>query len=33
LLVHWGALHSTRSVLSALALLLFLYLSIFREPL
>src|SRR5713226_3377148 len=33
LLVHWGALHSRRSVLSALALLLFLYLSIFREPL
>jgi hypothetical protein len=31
LLKRWGALHSVRSVLSALALLLFLYLSIFTK--
>lgn len=31
LLARWGALHSVRSVLSALALLLFLYLLIFTE--
>jgi len=33
LLVHWGRLHAVRSVLSAVALLLFLYLVIFKEPL
>jgi hypothetical protein len=33
LLARWGALHAVRSALSALALLLFLYLTIFREPL
>jgi len=33
LLAHWGRLHAVRSVLSAVALLLFLYLAIFREPL
>ena len=31
LLSHWGALHAVRSVLSALAFLLFLYLSIFTK--
>jgi hypothetical protein len=33
LLAHWGRLHAVRSVLSAVALLLFLYLVIFKEPL
>lgn len=33
LLARWGALHAVRSVLSGLALLLFLYLAIFKEPL
>jgi hypothetical protein len=33
LLVRWGVLHTVRSVLSVLALLLFLYLVIFRKPL
>ena len=33
LLARWGRLHSVRSVLSALALLLFLYLAIFRGTL
>ena len=33
LLARWGALHAIRSVLSGLALLLFLYLTIFRKPL
>jgi hypothetical protein len=33
LLARWGALHAVRSVLSALALLLFLYLAIFKKPL
>ncbi len=33
LLVRWGRLHAVRSILSALALLLFLYLAIFREAL
>jgi hypothetical protein len=33
LLTHWGALHAVRSVLSGVALLLFLYLAIFKEPL
>jgi hypothetical protein len=33
LLAHWGRLHAVRSVLSASALLLFLYLAIFKEPL
>jgi len=33
LLARWGRLHSVRSVLSAVALLLFLYLAIFRKPL
>ena len=33
LLAHWGRLHAVRSVLSAAALLLFLYLAIFRDPL
>jgi hypothetical protein len=32
LLARWGRLHAIRSVLSGLALLLFLYLVIFREP-
>jgi Domain of unknown function (DUF1772) len=31
LLTRWGALHAVRSILSALALLLFLYLPIFTE--
>jgi Domain of unknown function (DUF1772) len=31
LLVRWGRLHAVRSVLSGLALLLFLYLAIFRK--
>jgi hypothetical protein len=31
LLAHWGRLHAVRSVLSGLALLLFLYLAIFRK--
>ena len=30
---RWGALHAVRSVLSGLALLLFLYLVIFKKPL
>ncbi len=30
---RWGTLHAVRSVLSAMALLLFLYLTIFRKPL
>jgi hypothetical protein len=33
LLARWGALHAVRSVLSGLALLLFLYLVIFKQPL
>ncbi len=33
LLARWGALHAVRSVLSGLALLLFLYLAIFAKPL
>jgi Domain of unknown function (DUF1772) len=33
LLAHWGRLHAVRSVLSGVALLLFLWLAIFREPL
>jgi hypothetical protein len=33
LLARWGALHAVRSVLSGLALLLFLYLAIFKKPL
>src|SRR6266702_1389578 len=33
LLARWGALHAVRSALSAFALLLFLYLAIFRTPL
>lgn len=32
LLARWGKLHAVRSVLSGLALLLFLYLAIFSEP-
>jgi len=32
LLARWGRLHAVRSVLSAVALLLFLYLAIFRKP-
>jgi hypothetical protein len=32
LLSRWGRLHAVRSVLSGLALLLFLYSAIFREP-
>jgi hypothetical protein len=32
LLTRWGILHAVRSVLSAVALLLFLYLAIFRKP-
>jgi hypothetical protein len=32
LMARWGALHAVRSVLSAVALLLFLYLAIFRKP-
>ena len=31
LLARWGRLHAVRSVLSALALLLFLYLAIFKK--
>ena len=33
LLARWGAWHAMRSVLSGLALLLFLYLTIFKKPL
>ena len=33
LLVRWGQLHAMRSILSGLALLLFLYVMIFRNPL
>ena len=33
LLARWGTLHAVRSVLSGVALLLFLYLAIFRKPL
>ena len=33
LLTRWGRLHAVRSVLSGLALLLFLWLAVFREPL
>jgi hypothetical protein len=33
LLARWGALHAVRSVLSGVALLLFLYLAIFRKSL
>jgi hypothetical protein len=33
LLARWGALPAVRSVLSALAMLLFLYLAIFKKPL
>ncbi len=32
LLARWGSLHVVRSVLSAVALLLLLYLAIFTEP-
>ncbi len=32
LLARWGALHAVRTVLSGLALLLFLYLTIFKKP-
>jgi hypothetical protein len=32
LLGHWGSLHAVRSVLSGLALLLFLYLLVFQKP-
>jgi hypothetical protein len=32
LLARWGKLHAVRSVLSGLALLLFLYLAIFEKP-
>jgi Domain of unknown function (DUF1772) len=32
LLVRWGTLHAVRSVLSGLALLLFLYLALFAKP-
>jgi hypothetical protein len=32
LLERWGRLHAVRSVLSGLALLLFLYLAIFKQP-
>jgi len=31
LLTRWGKLHAVRSVLSGLALLLFLYLAVFKE--
>jgi hypothetical protein len=33
LLARWGRLHAVRSVLSGLALLLFLFLAIFKKPL
>jgi hypothetical protein len=33
LLARWGRLHAVRSILSGLALLLFLYLTIFKNPL
>jgi hypothetical protein len=33
LLARWGMLHAVRSVLSGVALLLFLYLAIFKKPL
>ena len=33
LLARWGRLHAVRSVLSGLALILFLYLAIFKKPL
>lgn len=33
LLARWGTLHAVRSVLSGLALLLFMYLAIFKKPL
>ena len=33
LLARWGALHAVRSALSTVALLLFLYLAIFKKPL
>jgi low temperature requirement protein LtrA len=33
LLARWGMLHTARSILSGLALLLFLYLTIFAKPL
>jgi hypothetical protein len=33
LLARWGSLHAVRSALSGLALLLFLYLAIFKNPL
>jgi hypothetical protein len=33
LLERWGRLHAVRSILSGIALLLFLYLTIFRESL
>jgi hypothetical protein len=33
LLARWGALHAVRSMLSAVALVLFLYLAIFKKPL
>jgi hypothetical protein len=33
LLSRWGGLHAVRSVLSGVALLIFLYLAIFKKPL
>src|SRR5215472_18764566 len=33
LLARWGTLHAVRSILSGVALLLFLYLAIFKQPL
>jgi hypothetical protein len=33
LLARWGRLHAVRSVLSGMAMLLFLYLAIFKKPL
>jgi len=33
LLARWGRLHAVRSILSGIALLLFLYLTIFKNPL
>jgi hypothetical protein len=33
LLARWGRLHAVRSILSGIALLLFLYLTIFKKPL
>jgi len=33
LLARWGRLHAVRSVLNGMAMLLFLYLAIFKKPL